>query len=61
VHTVKYSQRAINELDEAISWYEGNRNGLRERFKQAVNGKIDLISQFPIDTQNENSTLEKHW
>ncbi len=47
MHSVRFSERAIRELAGAVTWYEGNREGLGLQFKQAIDNKIGLIGQFP--------------
>jgi plasmid stabilization system protein ParE len=61
VYSIIFTQAARGELIEAQDWYEGEAAELGRRFRQAIDGLIDRMSdnprQFPIVFKNVHSAL----
>ena len=44
---ITYNRAARREYDEAADWYEQQQAGLGERFTEAVQAELDIISVMP--------------
>lgn len=46
--TVRFSAEATAELDDAVTWYDGQRAGLGDAFADAVEAAVALIADWPF-------------
>jgi plasmid stabilization system protein ParE len=62
-HTIRLREEAEHDLEEAASWYEGQRNGLGFEFLNAIEKTFDLISRspesFPLVYRNIHRALTR--
>lgn len=48
---LRYTDRALSDIDVAIEWYEAQQPGLGMRFLDALESQIKRISNYPLSYQ----------
>lgn len=60
-YILKYSSEAEAEYFKAFDYYEGQSDGLGDRFEQSINTKIDQIIKNPYQYSGKRSKYRECW
>jgi plasmid stabilization system protein ParE len=56
---VRFLRPAESEADEAVEYFDGQRNGLGERFEQDLQDAVDFVREHPLSGKPITDSVRK--